>query len=98
MVAQISKLIYIGQAAPNERNTMTTNTVSAKFASDFHILNTREYRGHIISKAVGKWSGKQVFIFALDNYLFVGNAGYCAKTLKQAKVMIDYVIDEHVAA
>ena len=77
---------------------MNTKTVSEEFASDFHIINTREYRGYIISKAVGKYSGKQVFIFALDDYLFVGNAGYCAKTLKQAKAMIDYAIDEHVAA
>jgi hypothetical protein len=77
---------------------MNTTTVSVEFAADFHILNTREYRGYAISKAIGKWSAKQVFIFALDNYLFTGNAGYCAKTLKQAKAMIDYVIDEHIAA
>jgi hypothetical protein len=77
---------------------MNTKTVSVEFASRFHIINTREYRGYIISKAVGKYTGTQVFMFALDDYLYVGNAGYCAKTLKQAKVMIDYVIDEHVAA
>ena len=77
---------------------MNTKTVSEEFSSDFHIINTREYRGYMISKAVGKYTGTQVFIFALDDYLFVGNAGYCAKTLKQAKAMIDYAIDEHVAA
>ena len=77
---------------------MNTKTVSEEFSSRFHIINTREYRGYMISKAVGKYTGTQVFIFALDDYLFVGNAGYCAKTLKQAKAMIDYAIDEHVAA
>ena len=77
---------------------MNTKTVSEQFSSRFHIINTREYRGYSISKAVGKYLGKQVFIFALDDYLYVGNAGYCTKTLKQAKAMIDYVIDEHVAA
>jgi hypothetical protein len=73
---------------------MNTNTVSA----DFHILNTRKYRGYAISKVVSNWSGKQAFIFAPDNYLSIRSAGRCAKTLKQAKVIIDYVIDEHVAA
>jgi hypothetical protein len=73
---------------------MNTTTVSG----DFHILNTREYRGYAISKVVSKWSGKQAFIFAPDNYLFIGNAGHCAKTLKQAKVMIDYAIDERAGA
>ena len=77
---------------------MNTKTVSEDFASRFHIINTREYRGYIISKAVGKYTGTQVFMFALDDYLYVGNAGYCAKTLKEAKAMIDYAIDEHVAA
>ena len=77
---------------------MNTKTVSEEFSSRFNIMNTREYRGHIISKAVGKYTGTQVFIFALDDHLFAGNAGYCAKTLKQAKAMIDYAIDEHVAA
>ncbi len=56
-------------------------------AADFNIINIRAYRGYAIAKAVSKYSRRQGWVFAHKN------REVFAKTLKQAKVMIDCAIE-----
>jgi hypothetical protein len=62
---------------------MNTTTLAA----DFNIINIRAYRGYAIAKAVSKYSRRQGWVFAYKN------REVFAKTLKQAKVMIDCAIE-----
>ena len=65
---------------------------TSALTTDFLSIKTREYRGFVITKALSYYSHREVWVFSFEN------REYFANTLKRVKVMIDYAIDEHVAA